>query len=63
MYTSPTWAGVLGVIWLAGRVWYAVGYTSAANKRGGGFGVSAGAAAVLIIGAVVGVVMKMINGA
>jgi uncharacterized membrane protein YecN with MAPEG domain len=63
MYCSPTWAGVLGVIWLAGRVWYAIGYISAAAKRGAGFGVSAGAASILIVGAIIGVVMKMLSGA
>jgi uncharacterized membrane protein YecN with MAPEG domain len=63
IYTSPTWAGVLGAIWLAGRVWYAIGYTSAADKRGAGFGVSAGASMILIIGAIIGVVMKMLSGA
>jgi glutathione S-transferase len=63
IYTSATWAGVLGAIWLAGRIWYAIGYTSAANKRGGGFGVSAGVALILIIGAIIGVVMRMQGGA
>jgi glutathione S-transferase len=62
MYSSPTWAGVLGVIWLAGRVWYAIGYTSAAAKRGGGFGVSLGASSILIVGAIIGVVMKILSG-
>ncbi len=30
--------GGIGLVWVAGRVWYAVAYASAANKRGAGFG-------------------------
>lgn len=30
-------AAVFGLVWLAGRLWYALGYISAASRRGPGF--------------------------
>ena len=38
-YVNPLWAGVLGVVWLAARAWYAVAYSSGRN-RGWPFGIS-----------------------
>ena len=49
-------AGVLGVLWLVGRVWYAVGYYAHAKKRGAGFTLSFFATLGLIVGAMFGVV-------
>ena len=40
-YVSDIVAAALGIVWVAGRVWYMVGYTKAAEKRGPGFGVQA----------------------
>jgi hypothetical protein len=25
-YWNPAWAGSIGVVWVAGRIWYAIGY-------------------------------------
>ena len=33
-YVSDIGAAALGVVWVAARVWYMVGYTQAAEKRG-----------------------------
>lgn len=52
-------AGAMGVIWLAARVWYAVGYQSDPKKRGGGFGLSFLAFAGLWLGALWGVARMM----
>ena len=49
-YVSPTWAGILGGIWLVGRVWYAIAYCDDASKRGAGFGLAMLAFAVLTAG-------------
>ncbi len=44
-------AAVLGLVWIVGRVLYALGYSAAANKRGLGFMVQMVATAVLLFGA------------
>ena len=59
-YVNATWAGVLGAVWLLGRVWYAVAYSSDAKKRGPGFGLSMLAFVVLTVGALIGIVRQML---
>lgn len=53
-YGYPLWAGVAGLVWVAGRVWYAVAYLQDAAKRGPGFMVSSMAWGVTLILAVIG---------
>lgn len=50
-YGAPLWAGLAGLLWVAGRVWYALAYLRDPAKREGGFVVSAvGLLAMLAIG-------------
>ncbi len=52
-YGFTGWAGIAGLVWLVGRVWYAVTYLQDAAKRGPGFAVSlVGLAAVLLMAGV-----------
>ena len=52
-YGAPLWAGVTGLVWVAGRVWYVAAYLRDPAKREGGFVVGAiGLLATLGIGAV-----------
>ena len=51
IYWSAAWAAALGLLWLAGRVAYFVGYLSAPTSRYPGFFVQAIAAFVLLLGA------------
>ena len=51
---SDLWAGVAGLVWVIGRVLYALGYARAAEKRSAGFGIAILANLVLLIGALVG---------
>lgn len=37
LFFSPLWATIAGAVWLAGRIWFAVGYAQAPKKRGAGF--------------------------
>ncbi|WP_216901751.1 MAPEG family protein [Synechococcus sp. CCY 9618] len=53
---NPTIASALGLIWVGGRIAYAVGYLQAPEKRGPGFGISFLSSAVLLVMAVVGAV-------
>jgi glutathione S-transferase len=43
IYISDPIAAGLGLVWIAGRILYMTGYSQAANKRGRGFGIQAGA--------------------
>jgi len=58
-YASTAWAGVIGGIWLAARLWYAVAYSQDAAKRGPGFIVSMLAVTVLAIGGLAGILKPM----
>jgi glutathione S-transferase len=57
VYLGDTWAAGGGLLWCAGRVLYAVGYYRAPSKREAGFVTGMVASALLILGAVVGLVM------
>jgi glutathione S-transferase len=62
IYVNPAWASVIGVVWIIGRVFYAIGYTQSAAKRGPGGIVGFAALAVLWIGAIFGVVAALVRG-
>lgn len=49
------WAGILGLVFAVGRIFYAHGYYEAAEKRSKGFGISSLATIILILGALVGI--------
>jgi uncharacterized membrane protein YecN with MAPEG domain len=51
IYWNEWIAAALGVVWIAGRILYAVGYVSDPAKRGPGFLIQALAALVLLMGA------------
>ena len=51
---SDLWAGAAGLVWVIGRILYAVGYARAAEKRSAGFGIAILANLVLLLGALVG---------
>lgn len=55
-------AGVLGMIWIVGRLLYIQTYATAAEKRGPGFGVQAIATMALWLGALIRVGMSIIGG-
>ncbi|MEO8998059.1 MAG: MAPEG family protein [Rhodanobacter sp.] len=61
-YGFSGWAGVAGLIWLVGRVWYALAYLKEAGSRGPGFAVGMiGWVAVLVM-ACIGVGRVMLLG-
>ena len=51
IYWNAPLATALGLIWIAGRIVYFVGYVAAAEKRFPGFFIQALAATVLVLGA------------
>ena len=62
IYVSDPFAGVLGAVWIIGRVLYVIGYSEATAKRGPGFAVQFLAAAVLWVGALGAIVWRLVQG-
>jgi glutathione S-transferase len=62
LYVNDLGAAVLGLMWIAGRIVYIRGYTQAADKRHRGFSIQAFAAGALLIGAIAGIVWRMVHG-
>jgi glutathione S-transferase len=61
-YVSDVGAAVLGLVWIAGRIFYMVSYTQAAEKRGPGFGIQAITCGVLLVGALAGIISSLAHG-
>jgi uncharacterized MAPEG superfamily protein len=59
-YGNPTWAGGIGLLWVAGRVWYAIAYAKAAGKRSPGFAIGSVATIALWLMGAIGVVKAML---
>jgi uncharacterized membrane protein YecN with MAPEG domain len=59
LYLNPRWGAIIGVVFLVGRALYAVGYIRAPEKREVGALLSFSAVAVLLVGAVFGVVRAL----
>ena len=61
-YGFSGWAGIAGLVWLVGRVWYAVAYLKDETKRGPGFTLSAIAWVALLVMACIAVCRLMLLG-
>jgi glutathione S-transferase len=61
-YGFTGWAGLAGLVWIVGRVWYAVAYLADAGKRGPGFAVGMLAWIAVLAMAMVGVGRAMLIG-
>jgi glutathione S-transferase len=57
IYMSDKGAGVGGLLWIVGRIWYADSYEKDAKKRGPGFLISMLTTMGLCLGAVYGMVL------
>ena len=62
LYVNDAAAGVLGLVWIVGRVLYIRGYSAAAEQRHRGFSIQAFASGALLIGALVGIILRMVRG-
>ncbi|SEM22674.1 MAPEG family protein [Luteibacter sp. UNCMF331Sha3.1] len=60
-YVDPLWAGIAGMVWLLGRVWYALAYLRDATRRGPGYMVSMLAWAMLMLMAAGGIGMAIME--
>jgi glutathione S-transferase len=61
IYISDSIAALLGLIWIAGRFLYMLGYSKAAERRGPGFGIQATAAIILWAGALGAIVWRIVH--
>ena len=61
-YGNPTWAGLLGLVYIAARIVYALAYASGA-RRGFGFATGGAVTAVLLVWGLVEVAIAMARGA
>lgn len=57
---NPTWAGILGLVWIAARVWYIPAYLRNAGARHNPFMLSMIAWALLLLLAIWGVVRLLV---
>lgn len=62
IYISDATAAALGLVWIAGRIIYMVGYSKAANQRSRGFVIQATAAIILWAGALGAIVWRLMHG-
>ena len=61
-YGNPAFAGGIGLVWVVGRVWYAIAYAQDAGKRGPGFAIGSVATIALWLLGAIGVVKAMLAG-
>lgn len=61
-YGFSGWAGVAGLVWIVGRVWYALAYLKDPAKRGPGYLVGMLGWAALLVMACLGVGRAMLAG-
>jgi glutathione S-transferase len=62
IWLSDLGAAALGMVWLVGRIIYALGYSKAVEKRLPGFFIQSSVCVLLFIGGAVGVVGRLIAG-
>ncbi|HET6587223.1 MAG TPA: MAPEG family protein [Oleiagrimonas sp.] len=55
-FGNPSWAGILGLIWLFARTWYVIAYVRDPAKRGPAFGLGMLAWGLLLLLAIYGVI-------
>jgi glutathione S-transferase len=61
IYVSDAEAAALGLIWIVGRILYMNGYMRAVEKRGPGFAIQGLVCAVLLFGALVAIVWRIVH--
>jgi glutathione S-transferase len=62
IYVSDQIAAVVGLVWIAGRVLYMIGYEQAASKRSRGFAIQSFATGVLLLGSLGAIIWRIVHG-
>ncbi len=58
---GPLWAAGIGILWPIGRLWYALGYTTASAKRMPGLLMSMPPIYIFVLGSLAGFALKALN--
>ena len=61
IYVNDPIAAAIGLVWIGGRILYMTGYSQAAERRGRGFGIQAMATGLLWVGALGGIIWRLIH--
>lgn len=61
-YFNPVWAAALGAVYLVGRQIYAATYVKDPAKRSLGFGLTFLPTMILVIGGLIGAVLRLVHG-
>ena len=61
LYVSALWAAIVGAVFLAARILYALGYVAAPERREVGAWLTAAAEIILVIGALIGVILSIVR--
>jgi glutathione S-transferase len=61
-YGFVLWGGIAGLVWVVGRIWYALAYLQDAKKRGSGYMVGMVGWAALVVMAALGLGRAMLVG-
>jgi glutathione S-transferase len=61
LFVAPIWACLLGLVWIAGRILYAVGYIREPERRLAGFVISFAATGLLLLGALIGAAWQYLH--
>ena len=62
IYVSDAIAALIGLVWIAGRIAYMLGYMRSVPQRGPGFAIQAMATFALLLGALGAVVWRIVHG-
>ena len=62
IYINDQVAATIGLVWIAGRIFYMIGYTQATARRGPGFLIQALACAALLFGALGAIAWRLVHG-
>jgi glutathione S-transferase len=60
IYVGDRSAALLGLVWIAGRILYMIGYAKATERRGPGFAIQALACFVLLLGSLGTIVWRLV---
>jgi glutathione S-transferase len=58
-FVSPLWGAVIGVVWILGRILYALTYLRDAEKRGPGAMITMISGLLLLVGGLIGIVLRL----
>ena len=59
IFASPFWAGIIGLVWVGGRIYYAFSYYRDPETRGPGFLIGFASAGGLLVGAMIGIFVAL----